>query len=42
MGDIAAIFHWGPEVLNSMSLEEIVKWHRIALDRWKLMNSTRP
>lgn len=26
MADIAAIFHWTPETLNSMSLSELLHW----------------
>ncbi|EAW1261775.1 GpE family phage tail protein [Salmonella enterica] len=26
MADIAAIFHWTPEVLNAMSLSELLSW----------------
>lgn len=38
MGDLAAIFHWGPDVMNPMSLDELLKWHRLAIDRWNRMN----
>ncbi|EFT5967976.1 GpE family phage tail protein [Salmonella enterica] len=26
MADIAAIFHWTPETLDSMRLSELLKW----------------
>lgn len=40
MADIAAIFHWGPDVLEAMELEDLVHWHTLAVDRWNRMNRT--
>lgn len=40
MADIAAIFHWAPDMLEAMSLEDLVHWHGLAVDRWNRMNST--
>ena len=38
MGDLAAIFHWPLDQLLALPLDQLVKWHGIALDRWKAMN----
>lgn len=37
MADIAAIFHWGPDVLDAMPLEQLAEWHGMAVDRWNRM-----
>lgn len=37
MADIAAVFHWTPPVLYAMTFEELHTWHRLAVDRYKLM-----
>lgn len=38
MGDIAAIFHWPPSVMDPMDLGELIHWHGIAVDRWNRMH----
>lgn len=38
MADIAAIFHWGPDVLEQMDLPDLARWQRLAIDRWNRMN----
>lgn len=34
MADIAFIFHWPPDVMDRMSLEDLAAWWRRAIDRW--------
>nr|WP_084090452.1 GpE family phage tail protein [Andreprevotia lacus] len=31
--DIAVIFHWGPDVLDPMSLTELMHWRELARQR---------
>lgn len=38
MGDIAAVFHWGPDVMDGMDVPELMRWHALALERYKAMN----
>jgi len=33
MANIAAVFHWPPDVMGRMSLEELSDWHARALER---------
>lgn len=37
MADVAAIFHWSPDVLGAMPLEELLKWQGLAVDRFEKM-----
>ena len=37
MADIAAIFHWSFESLNVMRIRDLQKWHRLAVDRAKII-----
>lgn len=37
MADIAAVFHWAPDVMYAMTWEELRRWHQLAADRYKLM-----
>ena len=37
MADIAAIFHWPPDVLDAMDLDQLATWHALAVDRWNRM-----
>ncbi|MCV6588321.1 MAG: GpE family phage tail protein [Marinobacterium sp.] len=30
MADIATIFHWGPDIMASMSVEELADWREQA------------
>lgn len=39
MGDIAAIFHWPPSVMDAMDLGELIRWHGIAVARWNRMHA---
>ena len=38
-GDIAAVFHWPPSEMANMSIPDLVRWHSIAIDRHKKLNS---
>lgn len=40
MADIAAVFHWPPSELKAMPLAELATWHRLAIDRLKLMKGS--
>ncbi|WBQ17844.1 GpE family phage tail protein [Sphingobium yanoikuyae] len=33
MADIAAIFHWGPPVMDPMALSELMQWRADAAKR---------
>ena len=37
MADIAFVFHWPPESMNKMEVEELVKWGELAAERAKLL-----
>ncbi|WP_339511932.1 GpE family phage tail protein [Pseudomonas sp. RL_15y_Pfl2_60] len=41
MADIALVFHWAPEHMNSMSLTELIGWRERARERWELMHGAR-
>lgn len=36
--DIAAIFHWQPDYLFGLPIDELIAHHRRALRRYELMN----
>lgn len=38
MGDIAMIFHWPPDSMYDMALEELINWRAIAIDRHNAIN----
>lgn len=38
MGDIAAIFHWPLSDLAALPLDQLVKWHGVAVDWWNRVN----
>jgi len=40
MADIAMIWHWPPAVMRAMSIEELMEWHALAVERYKLMYGT--
>ncbi|WP_443749695.1 GpE family phage tail protein [Asticcacaulis solisilvae] len=40
MSDIAVIFHWDPEKMEAMSLEDLSRWREKAVSRWNQMNRT--
>lgn len=33
MANLAAVFHWTPETMNPMSLDELMLWHGKAVER---------
>lgn len=33
MADIAVVFHWSPEVMDGMSVEELMAWRERARER---------
>lgn len=35
MADIALVFHWGPEVMATMELSELMAWRARAAERWE-------
>ncbi|WP_307119048.1 GpE family phage tail protein [Sphingomonas kyeonggiensis] len=35
--DIAAVFHWPPEVMAAMTLDELMMWQSLAIDRFEKM-----
>jgi hypothetical protein len=37
MADIAAIFHWGPDVMDQMMVSELLEWRELAVQRFKAM-----
>lgn len=37
MADIATVFHWPPNVMEQMSLPDLMGWHDRALERLKAM-----
>lgn len=34
MADIAIVFHWTPEVMNPMPLDELMDWRELARERY--------
>ena len=38
MADIAAIFHWPPDVMEAMPLAELLGHHTRAVERWNRMH----
>lgn len=41
MADIAAIFHWPKSELEALSLDELIDWRELAVDRWNRMQGDR-
>lgn len=41
MADIAVVFHWPPDVMDSMPLDELMHWHQAAVERWNAMNANK-
>jgi hypothetical protein len=35
MADIAMIFHWPPAAFETMPLDELMTWHRLAVERYE-------
>ncbi len=42
MADIASVFHWPPDALNAMPIEELVLWQQKARDRAQAQNGGAP
>ncbi len=40
MADIALVFHWPPEAMDRMSIEELARWHEKARERFEAQNNT--
>jgi hypothetical protein len=38
MADIAAVFHWGPDIMDRMPVDELLGWQRLAVARFTAMN----
>ncbi|UYY79217.1 GpE family phage tail protein [Sphingomonas sp. R1] len=38
MADVAAVFHWQPPVMDSMSVSQLMGWHARAIERLKALN----
>lgn len=41
MADIAFIFHWLPEAMDQMAIDDLARWHHRALDRYNRANTPR-
>lgn len=39
MADIAAVFHWSPDTMDAMAVEDLMSWHEKAVTRWNQMNA---
>lgn len=39
MGDIAGIFHWSPAIMDPMDLQELSRWHTIAINWWNRVHA---
>lgn len=35
MADIALVFHWTPDVMSAMDLDELMEWRERARERWE-------
>jgi hypothetical protein len=33
MADLAAVFHWPPHEMDEMEPDELLRWHKLALER---------
>lgn len=33
MANIAVVFHWPPQAMDAMELEELMRWHDMAVER---------
>lgn len=40
MADIAAVFHWQPDAMKDMPLEELARWREKARLRFEAQNKT--
>jgi hypothetical protein len=39
MADIAMIFHWSLSDLEALEIEELIRWRRLAIDRWNKVHA---
>lgn len=39
MADIASVFHWQPDEMNQMPVEELARWREKARARFEAQNS---
>lgn len=37
MADVCAIFHWQPSAFDSLSLEELMSWRHLAIERAEIL-----
>ncbi len=40
MADIAAVFHWPPDAMERLELDDLMQWRTRAVERYKAMNGT--
>jgi hypothetical protein len=40
MADIASVFHWQPDAMRDMPLEELARWREKARERFEAQNNT--
>tara|TARA_Y100000815_G_C12936587_1_gene347561 strand:- start:165 stop:311 length:147 start_codon:yes stop_codon:yes gene_type:complete len=40
MADIASVFHWQPDAMDGMSIEELARWREKARERFEAQNNT--
>lgn len=33
MANIAVVFHWPPSEMDAMSVQDLARWHELALER---------
>ncbi|UWR50813.1 GpE family phage tail protein [Phaeobacter inhibens] len=41
MADIALVFHWPPDVMDRMSIEELAMWREKARERSEAQNNAQ-
>ena len=41
MADVAAVFGWGPAEMRDMEVDELLEWHRLAMERAEALARTR-
>jgi hypothetical protein len=39
--NIAAIFHWSIDAIFSLSMEEFLLWHNLAIEKYNQMNGIK-
>mgnify|MGYP003386731665 CR=1 FL=1 len=40
MADVAAIFHWPPAAFDTLSVQDIMMWRELAIERAKLLHGS--